>query len=189
MTFSVDLEFKEFKERIEQFQHEMPRIAKKMLTAVFSRMKKDAKENAPVRTGRLQNSVDFHSFNDWSGSLTTWKKNKKSGLKNLGFHASFYEDGVAGIRAKDNGTKTIRFINKRGTPVMYENKYLTFKINGEWKKVSARGGTPKKPFMRPVFDTYFGGGAELGIKLMDKRLQKEMDKILKEKEKEKEGTT
>ena len=178
MTISFDLEFKALKEKLEHFEQEMPKtIVKKMMTAAFSKMRQEARNIAPVKTGRLKSSINYWAFKDWSGSLTSWPKSKKGG-KNTGFHASFIEDGVQRNQAKADGTKDIRFINKKGTPVIYENKYMTFKINGEWKKVSAVNSRPKRPFMRPTFDRYFGGNAELGIKLMDQKLQQEMNRIL-----------
>jgi hypothetical protein len=157
MTLSVDLEFKEFKKLIEQFKYEMPKISKKMMTAVFSEMRKDARALAPRNTGRLKRAINYYAFDDWSGRLTTWNKGKDGPAKNYGFYASFQEKGAEIFPRK--------------------KKYLTFKINNEWKKVpSVR--LSKRPFMEPAFDKYFGGGGGLGLKLMNKKLQEEMNRIL-----------
>lgn len=180
MTISVDLEFKELKEKLKQFEGEMPKnIVKKMMAAVFSKMRIDARKAVPRKTGRLRDYINYWKFNDWAGGLTTWNKKKGEGVKKSGFYGSFHEYGAPDIHAKEDGTKTIRYIVKKtGTPVIYENKYLTFKINGVWKKVEATRGVPKKPFMQPSFDKYFAGNAELGIKIMNEKLQKEMDRII-----------
>jgi hypothetical protein len=161
MTFSVDLEFKEFKKQIEQFQYEMPKIAKKMMTAVFSEMRKNARAAAPRDSGKLRRSINYFAFDDWEGRLTTWNKGKNGTAKNYGFYSSFQETGVE-IHAK-------------------KEEYLTFKINGEWKKVKSVR-IPAKPFMRPSFDKYFAGNAALGIRIMDMKLQQEMNRIIEKKE-------
>lgn len=105
------------------------------------------------RTGRLQKSINYWAFDDWSGAITTKQKTKR----NSGWYASFLENGTM-IRAK-------------------EDKYLTFKVNGEWKKVKSVAVSPR-PFMKPVFDSYFDGGGSKAKKLMDEKLQQEMEKLL-----------
>ncbi|MDR1956889.1 MAG: hypothetical protein LBQ30_08555 [Treponema sp.] len=181
MTISTDLEFEDFKQRIEQFEHEMPKIAKKMMNAVFTPMRSVARRLARSKLkrgrGRLFGSINYWAFDDWSGSITT----RKNARKDSAFYASFDERGIPNIQAKNE--REITYTRKKtGTIVHAKVKYLTFKINGQWKRVSSVS-LPARPFMQPAFNTYFGGSGERAKKLMDARLQKEMNRIL-EKHKE-----
>jgi hypothetical protein len=175
MTISIALEFKELKKQLEEFEYELPKnIVKKMMTAVFTPMRRDARKIAPERSGRLKAGLKYWAFNDWAGALTTWGK-KKGGVKTSIFYASTVEHGAQVHHAKSH---LINYVNKKNRKhVLYQNKYLTFKINGEWKKVKSVN-IPAKPFMQPSFNKYFGGDATLGLQIMDRILQKEMAKIL-----------
>ncbi|MDR3170320.1 MAG: hypothetical protein LBU17_01690 [Treponema sp.] len=166
---TIDLEFKEFKQRIEQFEYEMPKIAKKMMTAALVRARSYAKKIAQNRfhkadytgrnkpPGQLLRAINYWAFDDWVGALTT----RKSAKTNNCFYASILEDGTT-------------ILPKKG-------KYLFFRINGQLRKVPSVTIRPR-PFMRPAFDDFFvkSGGSKAMV-IMDKRLQKEMDRILEGK--------
>ncbi|MDR1301540.1 MAG: hypothetical protein LBK43_03605 [Treponema sp.] len=89
------IEFRKFKEKIERFEYNMPKIAKKMMVAAFTPMRADAVALArrlyTRRTGRLFKAINYWAFNDMAGALTT-KKNER---KNSAFYASFLEKGLA----------------------------------------------------------------------------------------------
>jgi hypothetical protein len=165
----IDFETKEFEQQINALQTNMPKIAKKMMTAALVGARGYAKKIAKNRfhkadytsrnkpPGQLLRAINYWSFDDWSGALTT----RKSAKTNNCFYASILEDG-----------KTI--VPKKG-------KYLFFKINGQFRKVPSVT-IPPRPFMRPAFDSFFiKSGGSKARKIMDKRLQKEMDRILEGK--------
>jgi hypothetical protein len=142
---NVTVDFKEFKQQIERFEYDMPKIAKKMMAAVFSSMRKDAvrfaRANFKRKSGRLFKAINYFAFDDWSGAITTRNKNNKTGTVSSAFYASFLE---------------------RGT-----------------KQLSG------KPFMRRAFDLYFGGNGALGRKIMEDKLQRQMDYIFQKHQGEK----
>jgi hypothetical protein len=150
---NIVLDTKELDKLIADIKGRIPKIAKYMIAAAADKAKQDEKKITPVRTGKLKRSIDKYAFNDWGVQLTT--RRKKEGRS--GWYGSFIEKGA---------TRTAR-----------NAKYLTFKINGEWKKVASTT-SPPKPFLRPVFDDYFiaNNGAK-ARKIMDEKLQKELDKL------------
>jgi hypothetical protein len=104
------------------------------------------------RTGKLLNSINFIATND-GGVLTTRKNLNKSNV----YYARFVEKG-ANIKAK-------------------KAKYLTFKINGEWKKVASVQTRPR-PFMTPVFDEYWEGENSKGYRALSEALKQKMESYL-----------
>jgi HK97 gp10 family phage protein len=159
---NIEFNTDDFDKKIKEVEKKIPKIAKKMLSAALGKAKTDTKRKArsmfPGGTGRLNKSINTTVFDDWRGALTTKKKSRKDS----GWYANFLEKGAT--RTAKNG------------------KYLTFKINGEWKK--ARSTTvPPRPFLRPTFDSYFvNNGGEKARKIMDDKLQQEISKIDKDDE-------
>jgi hypothetical protein len=105
------------------------------------------------RTGKLFNSINFIATDD-GGILTTRKNLNKSNV----WYARMVE--------KD------RYIKPK------KAKYLTFKINGEWKKVSSvhvRG----RSFMTPVYADYFEGTNSKDYRALADALQRKMEEDLK----------
>jgi hypothetical protein len=154
---NIEFDYKEFEKQVTSIRGKIPKIAKKMMAAVFTPMRNEVRRKVSSmfkkRTGRLRRSINYWAFDDWSGAVTTKQKAKG----NSAWYASFLENGTT-INAKDG-------------------KYLTFKVNGEWKKVKSVTA-PSRPFMKPVFESYFGGSGEKAKKLMDKKLQSEIEKLL-----------
>jgi hypothetical protein len=154
---NIEFDCKEFEKQVASIRGKIPKIAKKMIAAVFGPMRSEVRKRVSSmfnkRTGRLRSSINYFAFDDWSGAITT----KQKARGNSAWHASFLENGAV-INAQDG-------------------KHLTFKVNGEWKKVKSVV-LPPRPFMKPVFESYFGGGGEKAKSLMDKKLQSEIEKLM-----------
>jgi hypothetical protein len=124
------------------------------MAEVGKEMVADTKARASFtnRTGKLFNAINFIPT-DNGGVLTTRKNLTKPNV----YYARFVEGG-ADIKAK-------------------KGKYLTFKINGEWKKVPSVKIRPR-PFMKPVFESYFENENDKGYKELSIALQKKMEEYL-----------
>jgi hypothetical protein len=104
------------------------------------------------RTGKLFNAVNFIPT-DNGGVLTTRKTLDKPNV--------YYA----------------RFVEKARTIKPKKGKYLTFKINGEWRKAESVQ-TRARPFMTPVFDEYWEGANSKGYKALADALKKKMEEYL-----------
>jgi hypothetical protein len=158
---TVKFDYKEFNKLMEKFKDKAPKIIKRLMAGVFKLLRKDARKKARAsftsRTGRLVRSIQYWAFNDWSGAITT-KQNAKT---NSGWYSRMVEEGHTS-QVKD------------------EEKYLTFKVNGEWKKVKRVSAAPR-PFMKPPFNEYWvkNDGSKAKA-IINGLLQKELDKLDKE---------
>ena len=145
---------KKFEERLRVFSSSLGGIFKDLLDRVGSQMTSEAQALAPVRTGKLRDSINFLFYEDNRAALTTKKSIKKSNI--------WYSNMVE----FDRNIKPKR------------KEYLTFRINGEWKKVKSvnvRG----QPFMRPVFNDYFGGESGKGYRALAAALEQKMAEELR----------
>jgi hypothetical protein len=155
VKFSVDINSKSFENKLKLFSSSLGGIFKELMASVGQEMVAETKSRTTFtnRTGRLFNSINFIPT-ETGGVLTTRKTLNKSNV----WYARMVE--------KD------RYIKPK------KAKYLTFKINGEWKKVSSvhvRG----RPFMTPVYNEYFGNGNNAkGYKALADALQKKMESYL-----------
>jgi len=104
------------------------------------------------RTGKLFNSIKF-IINKDIAALTT----KKNLLKGNIYYSKFVEYG-ADIKPK-------------------RKEYLTFKVDGHWVKVKSVKTKPR-PFMRPVWDEYFGGDSSKGYEAIANALERKMESEL-----------
>jgi hypothetical protein len=154
VKFSADINLKAFENKLKIFSSSLGNIFKELMETVGKEMVAETKSRATFtnRTGRLFNAINFISTNT-GGVLTTRKTLNKSNV----WYARMVE--------KDRNIKP-----KKG-------KYLTFKINGEWKKVSSvhvRG----RPFMTPIFNDYWEGPNAKGYKALADALSKKMRSYL-----------
>lgn len=154
VKFQADLDSKNFESKLRLFSSGLGGIFKELMAAVGKEMVAETKSRTTFtnRTGKLFNSINFIPT-DTGGVLTTKKNLNKSNV----FYSRIVE--------KDRDIKP-----KKG-------KYLTFKINGEWKKVSSvhvRG----RPFMTPVFEEYWENQNAKGYKVLSDALQKKMNEYL-----------
>jgi hypothetical protein len=158
MEAGVKVDYRDFEKKIKALKVKIPKIAKKRMVAALAPARRDAKRTARSllkrRTGRLLRGINYWAFDDMSGALVTKKREVAKGV----FYASTLEEG--------------------GTITAKEGKYLTFKIDGQWRKVQSVT-IPPRPFMNPVFDDYFtNNSGHKAVELMDKKLQAEIDKAM-----------
>jgi hypothetical protein len=156
VKFRADLDSKNFENKLRIFSSSLGGIFKDLMKSVGQEMVADTKSRTTFnnRTGKLFNAINFIPT-DNGGVLTTRKNLNKSNVH----YARFVEKG-ADIKAK-------------------KGKYLTFKINGEWKKVPSVKVRPR-PFMTPVFEEYWEGENAKGYKALSNALQKKMNEFLGE---------
>jgi hypothetical protein len=153
VKFSADLNSKNFENKLRIFSSSLGGIFKELMKSVGEKMVSEAKGLAPSRTGRLRNNINFLINNDTEFVFTTRKSLNKSNV--------WYA----------------RMVEKNRTIKPKKAKYLTFKINGEWKKVSSvnvRG----QPFMTPVYESFFGNENDKGYQELARALQKKMEEYL-----------
>lgn len=135
----------------------------KMQTAVNRVVIKKAKANFASRfSSKPQNSYVLNGeLKKLSANFKSMKNKRIKGatqIKNLSFYSKFLEFG-ANITAK-NG------------------KYLTFKVNGEWKKVESVS-LPAKPFLGPAVKEVWNSAE--AKKIQEQVLQKVLDSYWKNK--------
>jgi hypothetical protein len=157
---SVENIDKHFEDKLMLVASGMGGLVKKLMADVGKQMAADSRRRAQSafhsRTGRLLNAIKFIAT-DTGGVFTTKTSINEPANKAKTFYASFIERG-ANIKPK-------------------RKKYLKFKINGEWKTVSSAVIRPR-PFMKPVFDEYFGNETSKGYRLLADALNKTIDKDL-----------
>ena len=129
----------------------------KMQTAVNRVAIKKAKQNFQTRfsTKPQNNYVLKGDLKRIYSNFKSMKNKKVKGgtqIKNLSYYAKFLEFG-ANIEAK-------------------KRKYLTFKINGEWKKVESIS-LPAKPFLGPAVKEVWNSSE--AKKIQEQVLQKVLD--------------
>jgi hypothetical protein len=149
--------FSDFAKELKTFASIFPNTVKELIKPIGKAMVTEARGRAAFtsRTGNLLRHIKFIPT-DKGGLLTTRDSLKK--YRSDAYYSLFIEKG-ANIKPKNK-------------------KYLTFKINGEWKKVSAARIRPR-PFMGPVFDEYWEGENSKGYKEFADALQKKMKEYLK----------
>jgi hypothetical protein len=155
VIFKSELDSKNFENKLRIFSSSLGGIFKELMKTVGQEMVADTKTRATFsnKTGKLFNSINF-ILTETGGVLTTRKTLNKSNV----WYARMVE--------KDRNIKPKKA------------KYLTFKINGEWKKVSSvhiKG----RPFMTPVYEDYFGSENGKGYKALAEALRKKMESYLK----------
>ena len=147
------LDTNKFEEKLKIFSSGLGNIYNELLKKIGKQMSDEASSLAPRKTGKMANSINFILYDDNKGALTTRKNIKKSNV----WYSNIREHG-ADIEAKNSD-------------------YLIFKIDGEWKKVKSVKTKPQ-PFMRPIFDSYFGDNGK-GFEALANELDKMMNEELK----------
>jgi hypothetical protein len=144
---------------LKEFASIFPNTVKGLMRPIGRDMVAEARGRArsafTSRTGNLLRHIKFIPT-EKGGMFTT--RDKLNEYKSDAYYSLFIEKG-ANIKPKNK-------------------KYLTFKINGEWKKVTAARIRPR-PFMGPVFDEYWEGENSKGYKAFADALQKKMKEYLK----------
>jgi hypothetical protein len=166
MKINIKIETKDFEKKIKNFREDMPKIAKKLMTHVFIKMRQDIrrniKNNFKRHKGWLLSDLNYWAFNDFSGAVFT-RNSKRQGVN----YASILENGGTITPKKKKyltiyqGTVTGK--NGRERPVLKQVKSVTI---------------PPRPFFGPVVNDYWGGGGYKASRLMDEGLQKEIKKYI-----------
>jgi hypothetical protein len=154
VKFSADLNTKSFENKLKIFSSSLGGIFKELMETVGKEMVAETKSRTTFtnRTGKLFNAINFIPT-DTGGVLTTRKNLNKSNV--------WYSRMVE----KDRNIKPKKA------------KYLTFKINGEWKKVPSVH-VKGRPFMTPTFNDFWEGPNAKGYKALADALQKKMENYL-----------
>jgi hypothetical protein len=156
---NIKVDSNDFEKKIAAFRKDMPKIGKKLMAYVFTKMRKDIRTNISAnfkrKKGWLRSDINYYAFNDFSGSISSYNS------RGQGAHyASVLEKGAV-ITAKNN--------------------YLTFKTaNDQWHKVKSVV-IPARPYFKPIVDDYWGSGGQKAARLMDEGLQKEINKYVEKK--------
>jgi hypothetical protein len=164
-SFEIKTDVKEFERRIAKLQGEIPNIGKKMLQAVFYKMRNDIRKNIRSnftrRKGWLLKDLNYWAFPDLSGAIFT-RNSKRQGAS----YASVLEDGA--LITPKKGKYLWFFYGKdaKGNPVLRRASSVSI---------------PPRPFFRPVVDDYWGGGGARARNIMDGAMQKEIDKHVEQK--------
>jgi hypothetical protein len=153
VKFSADFDSRNFEDKLKLFASSLGGIFKELMATVGKDMVSETKSRAGFnnRTGKLLNSINFIPT-DSGGALTTRKNLNKANV----YYARFVEKG--------------RHIKPK------KGKYLTFKINGEWKKVESVNIGPR-PFMTPVYEEYWEENGK-GYRALADALRKKMESYL-----------
>jgi hypothetical protein len=154
VKFSSEINSKAFENKLRIFSSGLGNIFKELMETVGKEMVEETKSRTTFtnRTGKLFNAIKFIPT-DTGGVLTTRKTLNKPNV----WYARMVE--------KDRNIKPKKA------------KYLTFKINGEWKKVPSVN-VKGRPFMTPVFEDYFGSENGRGYKALAAALQQKMENYL-----------
>jgi hypothetical protein len=162
---NIKVDTKDFEEKLKSVRNDIPKIAKKLMAYVFSKMRQDIRRNIRSnfkrRKGWLLQDLNYWSFDDLSGAIFTRNK-KRQGVG----YASVLENGGT-ISAKDDKYLTIfSGNNSKGKPILKKVKSVAI---------------PPKPFFGPIVESYWGGGGYKAAKLMDEGLEKEIKKCVEKK--------
>jgi len=150
---SATIDTQAFENKLKIFSSGLGNIFHELLNKVGEKMSTEAKTNAPRNTERLEKSINFIFYDDNKAALTTKKRINKSNV----WYSNIREHGA--------------FINAK------KSDYLTFKINGEWKKVKSVRTKPQ-PFMKPVWDNYFGDDSGKGYQELANALLQKMEQAI-----------
>ncbi len=149
-TFNVDFDAKDFHKKLGEHKSKSTQIARRCMGKVLSEIKKEIKNTKlkgqvlKKKSGNLLKKIKFKTAKDYTAKL-----NANS------YYANFHEFGPTIIMPK-------------------KGKYLTFQINGEFKKVKSVT-LPKRQFVLPVLQSYFNSNKAQAI--MDVVLQDALTKI------------
>jgi hypothetical protein len=158
VKFEADLNSKQFEYKLRLFSSNIGVIFKELMETLGGEMVTKARGRAASaftsRTGNLIRHIKFFSTK-YGGMLTT--RDDPDVSKSDAYYSLFLEKGADIKPGKE--------------------KYLVFKINGEWKKVRAVRLRPR-PFMGPVFDEYWKGPNSKGFQAVKNALEKEAENRL-----------
>jgi hypothetical protein len=161
----IKIDTKDFQDKIKTVKRDIPKIAKKLMAYVFTKMRKDIRANISSnfkrRKGWLRADLNYWAFDDFSGSIASYN-NKRQGA----YYASVLEKGATITAKKDKYLTIYMGKDSNDNPVYRKVKSVVI---------------PPRPYFKPVADDYWGGGGYKAGKLMDEGLQKIIDKYVEKK--------
>jgi hypothetical protein len=120
---------------------------KEVFKEIGAKMVSEAKATAPSKTGKLRKNIRFLVLHNNEFLFTTRKSPK---VKNI-----FYYHMVSADR----------------TIAPKKSKYLTMKINGQWKKISHAITIKGNPFAENVYNDYWKDEGSKGYQELERKLE------------------
>lgn len=152
-SYKIDLDAEDFFKGLDLVKKDMNKIARRMMSKVSGAIRKD------VRDKNLKGGV--------------LKKQEGLLLKSIKYKAK--TDFTATISSGTSYSST----HEMGKSILPKNKkYLTFQVDGEWKKVR-NINIPQRQFLWPVIDEYFQ--TKKAEKIMDDVLDEALKQIFEER--------
>jgi hypothetical protein len=152
IAFNFDSKLKELETTLADFKGEYKKIAKAAFREVMMAMRKEVQQKmrANKKTGKSMRALNYYAFAD-GGMLFTTR-----------YVTRFHEQ------------ETNKYITAK------KDKYLTFKINGQWKKVksvyvSANGN---RKYMTDTFMSFISSGSKMS-EVFDRGIQKGLERMFK----------
>lgn len=155
----IEVDYKALKKELEAFDKEMPNIARKLMRAVNSEVKKAIKREARARGYKSKKQMD------WGDAGYT---------KNL---KTFADKGYKAKIMMAKNAFQYKFIEYGANPKP-KGKYLAFKIDGKFYR-SKGFALPADPLIYPIANSIWG--TSKASEIMEKKLQEEIQKRFSQK--------
>ncbi len=150
--YKIDLDAKDFFKDLDLLKKDISKIARRMMAKVATAIRKDAKDK------------------NLKGGLL--KKREGLLLKSLKYKTKSDFSAVISSNTPYSSTHEVGL-----TILPKQKKFLTFQIDGEWRKVSSVN-IPQRQFLWPIIDEYFT--TNRAEKIMDEVLDEALKQIFQE---------
>jgi hypothetical protein len=153
--FSANFDSESFEASLRLLASGLGPSLKEVFKEIGKKMVSEAKAAAPVRTGNLRNNIRFLVLHNKEFLFTTRKSAKAPNI--------FY----------------YRMVTADRTIAPKKSKYLTMKINGQWKKISHAITIKGNPFAENVYNDYWKDEGSKGYKELEQGLKNMIEEKLK----------
>jgi hypothetical protein len=159
---NIKVDTGDFEKKVKDFRENIPKIAKKLMAYVFTKMRRDIRSNIKANfkrhKGWLLSGVSYYAFNDFSGAIFS-KNSKKQAVR----YASVLENGSFIVPKNGKYLYFYKGKDDKGNKILIKTKSASI---------------PPRPFFEPVVNDYWGNGGRKASLLMDEGLQKEIKKYI-----------
>lgn len=166
-TNFIQFDAKAVENAIKNTKLKLPNIIVRLQKKVNQQVIKSAK-------ARFRSQFNVNNHNNYTLTNATAKNNANKDalpvLKNFKNKKSRKEQGVTWIL---NNSYYANWLETGVTISATKSKYLTFKVNGEWRKAESVT-IPARPFTKPAVDEFWNSGKQKEIQ--EKELQKILEK-------------
>lgn len=166
MTNFIIVDSKSVEKAIKDTKLKLPNIVVRLQKKVNQQVIKSAK-------ARFRSQFNVNNHNKYTltnaNATNNAKKNAQPILKNFKNTKSKKYKETTWIL---NNSYYANWLEK-GATIKAKKKYLTFRVNGEWKKVKSVS-IPSRPFVKSSVDEYWNSGKQKEIQ--EKELQKILEK-------------